>query len=144
DPEIRVQAGAGARRRGRLDDSRRLLEELVRSDPGNAAAQYELGLTFRQLRDTARASAAFQAAVAADPWLDGAWNGLAQLASEARGADAALPYLARFEETHQASEQQRAIELDLASAPGDPVLVTELGRHHARHGHVDRAEPLFA
>lgn len=64
--DILIKRGVGARRKSRLDEARRELEEAVKVHPGSSLAHFELGVTYQEAGQIAQAVQEYQAAVKAD------------------------------------------------------------------------------
>jgi aspartyl/asparaginyl beta-hydroxylase (cupin superfamily) len=78
DPNALLAEASKARRDGRPNEARRLLESLVARHPGHSVALNLLGLVALDTRDVASAVRSFERAAAADPRALPVWLNLAQ------------------------------------------------------------------
>ncbi len=67
DPQTLLQSGLAAQRKGDLDGARKFYDELLKQQPKNYYAHYELGVIAQSQNDNSTALSQYRAALAANP-----------------------------------------------------------------------------
>jgi tetratricopeptide (TPR) repeat protein len=125
DPRVRLIHGSARRRLGDLVAARTVLEPLAKAYPNAANTQYELGLTFAALGDSAAAVSALRRATGVNRNLADAWRALGDLlflAGDVVGAERAF------------AEHERAVIQDPALRAAAEALF---------EGRLDEAEAML-
>jgi predicted TPR repeat methyltransferase len=115
-------------REGRLEDAKRLYEQIITADPGNASAWHFLGVLHHQIGNSDAAVAAIARALELDPRYADAFNNLGNIYTETNQYDAALP------------AYERAVEI----APGHADAWSNIGVMRSGRGEYAAAEQAYA
>ena len=150
-PEELMAKAAEARRQGRAEEARRLLQAVVQQQPGHAAAHNSLGIIALGERDSRSAAEHFARAAEADPGAPPVWINLAEAyrmlgdpAQELTSLDRALaldPYLlpallkkAQALERLGRLDESAAVYSGLFAASPDDSAAPEAYRAAIAHG----------
>ena len=162
DDKTRLEEAVRLHQAGRLDDAARILTELIRATPENAAAHGALGAVRLQQGDLREAIAAFDAALAADPAQPFVLlnKGLALRATRRLDEalvsfDAAIAYAPDLAPAHlqrgfvlmqrgQLDEALASFDNAIALAPENPAAWLTSGMVLSRRGELEAALARFA
>jgi predicted TPR repeat methyltransferase len=126
----RVEAGKAIalHRAGRLDEARRLYEQILGTEPDNATAWHFLGVLQHQLGDSESAVASITRALDVDRRYVDAWNNLGNI----------------YRETNQYAAALQAYERAVAIAPGHADAWNNLGVMRSGRGEYAEAQDAYA
>jgi cytochrome c-type biogenesis protein CcmH/NrfG len=160
EPNAAVYLARALRAQLKAQEAVKILEQLRSTHPNFAAASYELGLAFSDLREVSQALAAFRQAAAIDPNFPNVWLVLADLlhtSGDRKGADEA--YLQHAERAAPVAHIRTAmsaiyeerfkdavaiLEKHLAAQPTDVATLAVLAEAKARLGQFEDAAEIFA
>ena len=124
DPDDAVRASAVGRGGKDIETAQRLYRKIMRIDPGDPTAAFNLGNLLRSVGQKVEAEAAYRAATKADPRFAEAWYNLADILDDQSQADKAIVCL------------ERALDAD----PDYADAIFNLGLLHQRNErHADAA-----
>lgn len=115
-------------RAGHLEDARRLYEQILAADSGNASAWHFLGMLQHQIGHSDIAAAYITKAVELDPRYADAFNNLGNI----------------YRETDHWDEALRAYEQAVEIAPGHADAWNNIGVMRSGAGEYDKAEKAYA
>jgi len=157
--ETTLVLAAALRLSDRAAEALKVVEPLARALPAIAVIQLEHGLVLAAVGQTKAAIAAFHRAVAADPSLAEAWQGLAEaleLTGDAAGAqqaqaqrikagtrDPVLMAAAVALVEGRLAEAEQGLRAALAAQPEAPAALRMLAEVAARQGRPDEAEAVL-
>ena len=100
DPDALFEQAQAAEQADDVETAQRLYRRVMRIDPRDPAAAFNLGILLRALGRKVEAEAAYRAAIKADPGFAEAWYNLADVLDDQRGSDQAVACLERAVAIH--------------------------------------------